>query len=161
MNFSTEVKPKMRHWLSREHQLWANILFTGSWLKHSMTEILADLDLTVQQARIMIILHENKGMPLSTNNLRERILEMGSDTPKLVNRLVEKGLVDKKISENDKRYLDITLTDKGEEMMKIILKQKMPAINSLLTDLIEEERDTLIELLMRIHKVEILERDDA
>ena len=64
-------------------------------LLKKMKNILAPEDITAQQYNILRILRGSFPQPLSTLQIRERMLDRMSDTSRIVDRLVAKQLVKK------------------------------------------------------------------
>ena len=89
-----------------------NIIYTANWLNEKIGQILSTEDITQQQYNILRILR-GSDTPLSTLKIRERMLDKMSDTSRIVDRLIVKGLVEKSACLKDKRLVDITLTKKG------------------------------------------------
>src|SRR5512147_2281226 len=73
-------------------------------------------NLTPQQYNILRILRGSGG-PLSTLQLREKMLDKMSDTSRIVERMVAKGLVQKAVSEKDKRMVDVSITPVGIQLL--------------------------------------------
>jgi len=73
----------------------------------------------------------------------------GSDTSRLVDRLQNKGLVQKKICEHDKRKVDVRISDLGMELLKRI-DDKIEELDEIF-GLTEKEADTLNKLLIKMH----------
>jgi len=71
-----------------------NIIYTANWLNEKMGQILSTEDITQQQYNILRILRGSE-CPLSTLKIRERMLDKMSDTSRIVDRLIVKGLVEK------------------------------------------------------------------
>ena len=88
-----------------------NIVYTSNWLQQQIKTLLEPADITPQQFNILRILRGQS--PLSTLQIRERMLDKMSDTSRLVERLVKKGLVVKKSCKTDKRLVDVTITENG------------------------------------------------
>src|SRR3989337_4103099 len=86
-----------------------NILFTYGWLTEKVKNILAPEDITPQQYKIIRILRGSAPQPLSTLQIRERMLDRMSDTSRIVDRLVGKGLVKKSTFPNNKRLVDVLI----------------------------------------------------
>lgn len=75
---------------------------------------LEPLGLTTSQAEVLRVLHDYA--PLSLIELGERLVcETGSPS-RLVNMLVEKGLVERKVSELDRRRVTLSLTNLGRQL---------------------------------------------
>lgn len=93
-----------------------NLLYTANWLTEHLKQVLEPFGITPTQFNILRILRGSK-KPISTLNIRERMLDRMSDTSRLVDRLVAKGYVDKKVALSDKRLVDITITQKGLDLL--------------------------------------------
>ena len=94
-----------------------NIIYTANWLNEKMGQILATEDITQQQYNILRILRGSE-CPLSTLKIRERMLDKMSDTSRIVDRLIVKGLVEKTACQKDKRLVDITISKKGLQLLE-------------------------------------------
>lgn len=116
-----------------EHQkVVVNLLFTTGWLKEKTRAIFDPEDITPQQFNILRILRGSHPKPLSTLAIRDRMLEKMSDTSRIVDRLLVKGLVKKVTCTTDRRLVDILITDKGRKLLERI-------------DLREEEMDAIVK----------------
>ena len=93
-----------------------NIIFTYNWVMEQIKQIVEPMGITMQQFNILRILR-GSGMPISTMQIRQRMLDKMSDTSRIVDRLVIKGLAKKVVSKSDKRLVDITITDKGKKLL--------------------------------------------
>ena len=123
-----------------------NLLYTNSWLRDQMKMIFDREDITAQQFNILRILRGSFPAPLSTLQIRDRMLEKMSDTSRLVDRLVTKGLVKKITSETDRRLVDVLITEKGKKLLARldVCEAEMDAIFS---NLNEQEAAQLSSLL--------------
>ncbi|MFT3682157.1 MAG: MarR family transcriptional regulator [Ferruginibacter sp.] len=127
-----------------------NIIYTHNWLKEKLQAIFDKEDLTSQQFNILRIL---RGSPaaLSTLQIRERMLDKMSDTSRIVDRLIKKGLAKKVTSKTDKRLVDVTITDKGRKLLQK-MDQSETDIESLLQQLSVNEAKTLNKLLDKVRQ---------
>jgi len=73
-----------------------NLIFTYNWLNEKMKKVFEKQGITGQQYNILRILR-GAGKPISTLQIRERMLDKMSDTSRIVDRLVLKGLAKKNI----------------------------------------------------------------
>lgn len=126
-----------------------NLIYTESWLRDKIKEMLDTKDITSQQFNILRILRGSFPEPLSTLQIRERMLEKMSDTSRIVDRLVSKGLVKKIICKSDRRLVDILITDKGKTLLKS-LDEKQDEMDQILNKISEEEANILSNLLDKI-----------
>ena len=127
-----------------------NLIYTYNWMNEKMKKVFDSEDVTAQQYNILRILR-GAGKPISTLQIRERMLDKMSDTSRIVDRLVLKGLAKKTVCANDKRLVDVSISTKGKTLLeKIDLYEKdMDAILGSLTD---AEAKSLNKLLDKIRQ---------
>ncbi|MEO5995053.1 MAG: MarR family transcriptional regulator [Chitinophagaceae bacterium] len=125
-----------------------NLIYTYNWINEKMKQILDRFEITSQQFNILRILR-GAGEPLSTLQIRQRMLDKMSDTSRIVDRMVIKGLVKKIVRTSDKRLVDVTLAEKGENLLGN-MDQFQDEMDSILKTLSEEEARTLNSLLDKI-----------
>ena len=125
-----------------------NLIYTYNWLNERMKSFFEKEDITSQQFNILRILR-GAGVPISTLQIRERMLDKMSDTSRIVDRLVLKGLAKKNICKNDKRLVDVSISTKGQKLLEKIdaYESKMDAI---IGNLSQAEAKTLNNLLDKI-----------
>ena len=129
-----------------------NIIYTYNWVLEGFKKIVGKEDLTLQQYNILRILRGSHPQPLSTLQIRDRMLDKMSDTSRIVDRLVVKGLVVKKLSKADKRLVDITITEKGKRVLAK-LDQRNYMLDNMASGLSEKEMKTLNKLLDKIRSI--------
>lgn len=125
-----------------------NIIFTSNWLNERISRFLINEDITMQQYNILRILRGSE-VPLSTLQIRERMIDKMSDTSRIVDRLIVKDLVQKTACQLDKRLVDITLTEKGAQLVNK-LDEYNDQIDANLKGLSEAEAITLNALLDKL-----------
>ena len=86
-----------------------NLIYTLGWVRDRTKPIFDAEDITPQQFNILRILRGSFPQPLSTLQIRERMLEKMSDTSRIVDRLIAKGLVKKVVCKSDRRLVDLLL----------------------------------------------------
>lgn len=119
-----------------DHQKAAiNLIYTYNWLNEKMKVFFEKEGITGQQFNILRILR-GAGTPISTLQIRERMLDKMSDTSRIVDRLVLKGLAQKNTCKNDKRLVDVSITAKGKKLLEKIdsYEKEMDSIFGNLTD---------------------------
>jgi DNA-binding MarR family transcriptional regulator len=137
---------KQQHFTSENQKLIINLVFTNNWLTEKIRDFLSTEDITLQQFNILRILRGSHPRPLSTLTIRERMLDKMSDTSRIVDRLVLKGLVDKKTCPSDKRLVDISITEEGKKVLATI-DQKEKEMMAVITNLNQGEMKMLNGLL--------------
>ena len=131
-------------------KLSINLIFSTNWITEKIKNILQEEDITPQQYNILRILRGSK-KPLSTLQIRERMLDKMSDTSRIVERLVKKELVEKKTSNIDKRLVDVSIAESGLELLKR-LDQKNEELDAILQNLSPEEAAGLSDLLDKMRE---------
>ena len=126
-----------------------NLIYTLAWMRDKTKAIFDSEDITPQQFNILRILRGSFPDPLSTLQIRERMLEKMSDTSRIVDRLITKGLVKKITCKNDRRLVDVIITDKGKKMLER-LDTRQDEIDGVLGNLSEKDANILSDLLDKI-----------
>lgn len=134
------------HFTSEGQKAVINLIYTSNWITEHIKKVLDDQDITLQQFNILRILRGSDPQPLSTLTIRERMLDKMSDTSRIVDRLVIKGLAVKKICSTDKRLVDVNITDTGKKMLEAI-DNKQADMTSVTTNLTDAELKQLNSLL--------------
>ena len=132
-----------------EHQKSViNMIYTYNWMMEHVKNMLEKFDVTPQQFNILRILR-GAGEPLSTLQIRQRMLDKMSDTSRIVDRLVKKSLVKKVVCESDRRLVDVTISPKGLELL-IQSDAYDDEMDAIFQQLSETEAQTLNQLLDKI-----------
>jgi len=128
-----------------------NLIYTFNWLTEKSKEFFAPEDITSQQFNILRILRGSYPQPLSTLQIRERMLDKMSDTSRIVDRLITKGLVKKITCKADRRLVDITITDRGKKVLER-LDDRQDELDNIIGNLSRKEAVILSELLDKIRE---------
>jgi len=133
-----------------EHQkAGINMIYTYGWIMERQKQLFAIEDITPQQFNILRILRGSQPQPLSTLQIRERMLDKMSDTSRIVDRLITKGLVKKGISQTDRRLVDVIISKKGEKLLERMDKRQ-DDLDNITGNLSIKEAATLSRLLDKI-----------
>jgi len=90
-----------------------NILFTSNWMHNQLHGLLKPHDISQQQFNILRILRGQKGKPAPLKLLTERMMDKMSNTSRLVDKMLKKGLLERSICPDNRRQVEISLTKKG------------------------------------------------
>jgi DNA-binding MarR family transcriptional regulator len=142
-------QPKFK---SEYQKVRVNLIFTYNWVMEQSRKFFDKADLTPQQFNILRILR-GAGKPISTLQIRQRMLDKMSDTSRIVDRLIKKELVEKVICKSDRRLVDVSISDKGLNLLDSLdfLNEQMDAE---LNGLSVEEAKTLNQLLDKLRRSE-------
>lgn len=149
-NMSIENDINQRAFRNEHQKGIINLIYTYNWMNERMKAVFDREGVTAQQYNILRILR-GAGKPISTLQIRERMLDKMSDTSRIVDRLVLKGLVKKNTCKNDKRLVDVTIEPKGSRLLDKI-DQYEQEMDDILGNLSEPETKTLNKLLDKIRQ---------
>ena len=134
-----------------------NLIFTFNWVNEKINRHFGPFDITQQQFNILRILR-GAGHPLSTLQIRQRMLDKMSDTSRIVDRLVKKGMVKKTTCREDRRLVDVLLTEKGKKLL-LTMDGLNEAMESIFKYLSQDEAQQLNFLLDKIRTIEQVQED--
>ncbi len=115
---SLEEDIKQKNFKNLYDKLAVNILYTHGWLFSKLSNHLKEYGITVSQYNVLRILRGQHPNTVTINLIRERMLDKMSDASRLVERLRQKGLLERAICEKDRRRADIIITQKGLDKLK-------------------------------------------
>lgn len=119
-----EEEIQQKKFQSEYHKLVVNIIYTASWINSDSSQKLKVHGLTPQQFNILRILRGQYPKPATVNLLIERMLDKMSNASRLVDKLMAKGLLERKICTNDRRAVDVIITKKGLNLLAVIDKDQ-------------------------------------
>jgi DNA-binding MarR family transcriptional regulator len=149
---SIEKDISQRKFKTEYQKAMINLIFTHNWMMERMKLFFEQADLTPQQFNILRILR-GAGQPLSTLQIRQRMLDKMSDTSRIVDRLIKKGLVKKVVCKSDRRLVDVSITDKGLKLLEK-LDDAQDDLDGILNNLSEPDAKQLNKLLDKIRNSE-------
>jgi len=114
---SIEEAIQQANFKSPAHRVQVNVIFTGAWINHQTVRELKPLGLSLQQFNILRILRGRAGKPATIKLLTERMIDKMSNASRLVDKLKDKGLVERQECPADRRRVDIVITPKGDDMV--------------------------------------------
>ena len=104
---------------NNEHQkLVVNILFTSNWLNRLHNQIMKPHGITTQQYNILRILRGQHPQPATIRLLTERMLDKMSNASRLVEKLRQKGLLERDTCPGDRRQVNVVINEKGLAFLK-------------------------------------------
>jgi len=106
-----------------EQEAWSGFLFTHERLWRAMAAGLASLNVSMGEYSVMALLYGagSKGMRMS-DLAQQRLMSTGGFT-RLADRLVSRGLIERRRSAVDARSSDAILTSKGRALMRKARRQ--------------------------------------
>lgn len=107
----------------------------------------AELELTLQQAQVLTILRR---APVTTGQLAEELGISAPATTQLTDRLVRKGLIERRVPEDDRRCVVVALSSKGERLVGEFCRRRREALAGALAGLGADEQTEAFDALGKV-----------
>lgn len=147
MRLEEEIKQK--EFSNDYHKGIVNIIYTFSWLDTQSKDFFKKYDLTSQQYNILRILRGQYPKPSTINLLKDRMLDKMCDASRIVERLRLKSFLERNQCPNDRRSVDILISQKGLSLLDTIDKD-MEQFYGIMHNLSPEEIQQLNDLLDKL-----------
>ena len=137
-----------------QHKALHNILYSSGCITSRIADVLKPFDMSLQQVNVLSIL---KGQPKGNATvalIKSRMLDKRSNVSRMLNKLMQKKLVEKRRCTLDQRVVYIKLTSEGAKMRDVARKEISKEIYLIMKGLSEERMETLNGLLDSLHKAE-------
>lgn len=134
---------------SSYQKVTVNILFTSSWLGGLHLQFLKPYNISMQQFNVLRILRGQFPNPASITLLTERMLDKNSNASRLVDKLLDKELIERKVCLNDRRQKDVVISEQGLELLERI-DSEFVQFEQRLAQLSPEEAEQLSDLLDKL-----------
>ena len=138
--------------MSRNYSCGALLKQIHDIMEKNANNVLREQDLTISQSGVLVLLDEKEGKTASFKDLEK---EFGVSQPTMVgilNRLVQKDLVEVLTDSEDKRIKKAHLTQKGADKCKEGYKHMNSAEDQLLKSLTDDEKMEFNRLLLKVRK---------
>ena len=119
------------------------ILKAGSKVEEHIGEVLKTFDISLQQFNVLRILRGRKGKPANLQTVQKRMIHKMSNTTRLVDKLIIKKLVVRKTCKENRRKIEITITDQGLDVLSNLDTKIQKTEATILKQLSLEEQKTL------------------
>lgn len=129
-----------------------NLYYTSSQHLHYLNRILKPYQLSIQQFNILRILRGRKGEPISVKQLTDRMIDKMSNASRLVEKLKNKGLVERRACQNDRRQVEVVITSEGLAIIEKTSALIEDGTMEYLSSLSEQDAKSLNSLLDKINK---------
>jgi DNA-binding MarR family transcriptional regulator len=130
-------------------QAIGKIFLTYNWCSDKLKQSIAPYDITIQQFNVLRILRAQHPKPSTVSFVKETMLDKMCDASRIIDRLLQKELIMKDSNQQDKRAVDIMITQKGLSLLEKIDKE-FSISDIISTNLTLEEAQELNTLLDKI-----------
>lgn len=120
MKLEDEIQQKK--FKSQDQKLALNIIYTSNWLNGHFAIHFKDIDITQAQFNVLRILRGQYPKPSNIKLIKERMLDRMSDASRIVDKLYKKGFLSRTECPNDRRNMDIIITQSGLDLLNSLDK---------------------------------------
>ncbi len=106
--------------LPEKKKLVINMMLSSNFASTKVAEAMKPFDISVPQFNVLRILRGQQGKPANLSTVQDRMVNQMSNTTRLVDKLLEKKLVERSVCEENRRKIEIFITEKGMELLKEI-----------------------------------------
>jgi DNA-binding MarR family transcriptional regulator len=149
MRLEDEIQQK--NFKSDQQKAVINLLYTSGFLVNLFNNTAKVFDITRQQYNVLRILRGQHPKSASINLIKDRMLDKMSDASRIVERLRIKNLVVRKISDNDKRSVDISITEKGLKLLSN-MEPSIDTIDNIFNNFSDQELKSFNEMLDKMRE---------
>ena len=126
------------------------LLKTTAQVEEKLNAALKPFELSAPQFNVLRILRGSQDRPAHLSTLQEKMIKPMSNTTRLVDKLVVKDLVHRTLCANNRRKVDICITDKGLALLDHLDRAIDTAEAALVESLSPNERLLLHDLLQKM-----------
>jgi len=116
-------------------------------INDQLNKALKAFDVSIEQFNVLRILRGQKGVAIAMKDINERMVSKMSNTTRLVNKLVNKRFVTRNICPENRRKMEILITDLGAsqlQQMDMVIEQTHSKILEELSDVDIQTLNTLL-----------------
>ncbi|WP_132705377.1 MarR family winged helix-turn-helix transcriptional regulator [Winogradskyella wandonensis] len=128
-----------------------SIFYVNNAIKESILNDLKPFDLSIEQFNVLRILRGQKGKPLNLQDIQERMINKMSNTTRLVDKLIKKSFVKRNVCKENRRKVEIAITDLGLKTLKNLDDQIIETEKKITSSLNNDELKQLNTLLLKIN----------
>lgn len=142
-NFSEEINSKFPN---EQVKAMLNIKYTANYLDNIGNSILKPFNISEQQYNILRILRGAKEA-ITVNAVKDRMIQKSPNSTRLMDKLCDKGFIERVRCENDRRVVYVQINKKGLALLNEI---NMDEFNNYINKISEKEAKQLNDLLDKI-----------
>ncbi len=139
--------------ITKQQRMVIDIIHTANWLDERISKVLRGFGITHPQFNILKNIQAAHPEPLSVKEIKDTIMFTNSDVTRLVDRLVNKDLLCRDTCPENRRKMDVSITEKGIKMLEEILPELRRSLDNFFDkELSVEEALNTSDILRRIRK---------
>lgn len=126
------------------------VMRSGNVFSEHINTSLNPFGLTLQQFNVLRILRGRNGDAACLESITNDMIHRMSNTSRLVDKLIKKGLVKRAVCKENRRKVDIFITKKGLDLLKEIEPTLDKSEKEITAALSKKEMEQLLQLITKI-----------
>lgn len=124
-----------------------NLVYTANEISNKISDAIKPFDISVPQFNVLRILKGQKGQPANLSTIQERMIAKMSNTTRIVDKLIDKGLVERIQCPKNRRKVEIYITTNGMTLLEEVNTAVANVEKEIINKLDEEQLETLNRML--------------
>lgn len=129
------------------------VMRSGNVFSEHINTSLNPFGLTLQQFNVLRILRGRNGDAACLESITNDMIHRMSNTSRLVDKLIEKGLVKRAVCKENRRKVDIFITQKGLDLLNEIEPMLDKSEKEITAALSKKEMEQLLQLITKIKTI--------
>lgn len=141
---------KTDKFVNERHKAMINIKYTANWMGQMINGALKKYKISIQQFNVLRILRGAK-KPISVNEVRDRMVEKTPNITRLMDKLLEKGYIQRFRCEEDRRVVYVEISQNGLDLLQKLEDDKVvESMPPFMENITEEEAKIINDCLNRL-----------
>lgn len=129
-----------------KHRFVSNVVYTGNWIKNQFVSFITPFGLSIQQFNILRILRGANDW-VNMHEVKHRMVEKSPNTTRLCDKLIEKELIERRRSNEDRRVVYLKVSEQGLQLLQEIDNLDDGSHASFMDRITDEEARLVNEIL--------------
>jgi len=155
MGETLKKRLKQQKFSSVEQELVLNLLIAANYIRSKIDSLCIRFNITHAQFNVLRILKGASPEGYPRGGITQRMVEPAPDVTRLIDRLVNDGLVERYLSETDRRLSMARITKKGINLLNKINPEIDNLLNEYSSSLSNGEKETFSNLCEKLYAGEV------
>ena len=138
-----EIKTRFEN---NKHRFVTNLIFTANWFQSNFASFIKPFGISTQQFNVLRILRGAQNW-VNMNDIKQLMIDKTPNTTRLSDKLLDKGYVERRRCDHDRRVVFLKITDRGLDLLSDIDKTDALYFHESMDRISEEEAILFSDLL--------------
>ncbi|HUX08673.1 MAG TPA: MarR family transcriptional regulator [Acidobacteriota bacterium] len=151
----TTLKEELKitaNFASLEQEAFLSVLVTSDRINRRNTEFMARFGISPKQFNILRILRGAGKPGIPVMEIGRRMIEKSPDISRIINRLIDVGLVCRRRQRSDRRVVKVSISAKGLRLLEQMDQPVLSHVEEMLSGLTKDELQSVVFLLDRVRE---------